>query len=247
MQKYIAVVHPRMDDDEISALIAKGVAGALFSISHDNYPMALKLIQQVKTLSRKHNRPVSLIQDVSSMEDPIDLELGVKSGVDWILTDNHEHMKQARGLNKLIGLIHKGRNLPKKVKVDSVMSDLFADPDAQVIGHKAGQIRHLITPHTKQRILDSIMHFAPHTNSSLIAVSDFNLAKALSWRRTGNKIVFAPQDHNLAAKASIYSGIYPVYAGSDLPATLKGADLAKTGDRYMDATDPLHVSVHFVT
>jgi hypothetical protein len=246
MQKYIAVVNPRMDDDEISQLISKDIAGALFSISHQNYPLALKLIHQVKRLSKQHNRPISIIQDVSNMEDPLDLELGVKSGVHWILTDNHDHMKKARGLNKLIGLINKGNNLPKKFRVDSIMSDIFADPDAQVIGHKSGQIRHLTTKHNKQDILDSISDMGKHAGSSVIAVSDFDLAKALSWRRLKQKVAFAPKDHGLAGKGAIFMGVDPVFMGHDIVSTLKNRGLANTGDRIMDATDVKHVTIHLV-
>src|SRR6186997_2221358 len=105
MQKYIAVVNPRMDNDEISRLISQDVAGAMFSITHQNYPLAAKLIAQVKALSRKHNRPISLIQDVSDMKDPLDMEFGVRSGVDWLVVANQEQLKMARKLNKDIPII----------------------------------------------------------------------------------------------------------------------------------------------
>src|SRR5437762_558259 len=84
--------------------VAKGGAGALFSINNQNYSLAAKLIRQVKDLSKKHNRPVSIIQDVSDMTDPLDLEFGLRTGVDWVATDNAEHLKMTKGLNKLAGL-----------------------------------------------------------------------------------------------------------------------------------------------
>ncbi|HYC79837.1 MAG TPA: hypothetical protein VEC17_02325 [Candidatus Binatia bacterium] len=245
MQKYISVVNPRMDDDDISQLIAKGVAGILFSISHQNYTYALKLIQQVKELSRKYHRPISIIQDVSKMDDPMEMEIGVKGGVHWIATDNHEHMKMARGLNKLIGVINKGRNIKKNVKVDSVMSDLFLDPDAQVLNSRS-QIRHLLTSHPKQNILEMISHFAEHSETPIIAASDLDLAKALAWRRAKNKIVYAPEDHRLAEKAAIYRNIHPIYKTGDLLGSLKDQGFVKKGDRFMNATDPRHIEIMLV-
>jgi hypothetical protein len=155
-------------------------------------------------------------------------------------------MKMARGLNKLIGLISKGRNLPKSVKVDSVMSDIFADPDAEILGSDSGQIRHLTTQHRKQHLLDSIAHFADNCGSAAVVVNDLDLAKALSWRRVRNKIVYAPEDHNLAAQASLFKGVHPVYFSHDLGATLKDIGLVKKGDRIMDATEPKHVAIHLV-
>src|SRR6185436_3071863 len=122
MQKYIAVVNPKMDDDEISRLIAKDIAGALFQISHQNYPLAAQLIAKVKRLSLHHNKPISIIQDISGMDDDLDLEFGMKSGADWVVTDNEKHLKMAKGLNKLAQIIYKGRNLPKGIRVDSVMA-----------------------------------------------------------------------------------------------------------------------------
>src|ERR1041385_5136217 len=117
MQKYIAVVNHRLDNDEISQLIAKDFAGALFQISHGNYPLAAKLIAQIKEISRQHQRPISLIQDVSNMTNPLDLEFGLASGVDWVATDQEDHVKMAKGLDKLAHVIFKGRNLPKGIRV----------------------------------------------------------------------------------------------------------------------------------
>jgi hypothetical protein len=53
MQKYIAVVNPKMDEDDITRLIRKGIAGALFEISHQNYPLAMHLIELIQRLSQK--------------------------------------------------------------------------------------------------------------------------------------------------------------------------------------------------
>src|SRR5581483_11291773 len=109
--------NPKMDEDEISRLIRKGIAGALFEISHQNYPVAMRLISLVKELARRFNKPASIIQDVSNMTDPLDLQIGLKSGAHWVATDKPEHIKLARGLNKLAHVIYKGRNLPRGVRV----------------------------------------------------------------------------------------------------------------------------------
>src|SRR3989338_8907545 len=134
MQKYIAVINPRMDQDEIARVITKYIAGALFSISHQNYPMAAKLMAQVKALSKKQNRPISLIQDVSGMTDPLDLEFGVRSGVNWLVVSNPEQAKMAKKLNKNIPIIWKVAKFPKDVGVDSILHTRLADPDAAVVG-----------------------------------------------------------------------------------------------------------------
>ncbi len=263
MQKYIAVVNPRMDDDEISHLIGKGIAGALFEISHQNYPLAAKMIRQIKELSRKHNRPVSIIQDVSEMTDPLDLQFGLRSGAHWVASDNAEHLKMAKGLNKLAGLIFKGRNMPKGLRVDSVMADGFLDPDAQVLGRQGGQtrlprrfddyypmhggqVKHLISEHQNQAILDSLIHIAGHAGAAAIAVSDLDMAKALSFRRPSKKIIFAPKDQALVAKGSIYWGVHPVYVGNNLVSSLKNMELVKKGQRVLDATDVKHVMIHLI-
>ena len=243
MQKYIAVVNPRMDDDEISHLIGKGIAGALFQISHQNYALAAKMIKQVKDLAGKNNRPISIIQDTSEMTDPLDMQFGMKSGVDWVASDKPEHVKMARGLNKLAGVIYKGRNLPKGLKVDSVMAEGFFDPDAQVLGQKDGQIRHIISEHQDQVLLDSLMHFATHAGASAIAVSDLDLARSLSWRRPDQKIIFAPQDRSLAAKGALYWGVHPVFFANNLSSTLLDAKVTHNQERILDARDPKHVTI----
>jgi|GEM_PF-6773688 pyruvate kinase len=247
MQKYIAVVNPRMDDDEISHLIAKDIAGALFEISHQNYPLAAKLIRQIKELARRQKRPVSIIQDVSAMNNPLDLEFGLRNGVDWIASNREADLKRARGLDKLAGIIFKGRNIPKGIRVDSVMAANFMDPDAQVVGHKSGSIKHLISQHADQALLDSLIHVGGHAGATHIAVGDLDLAKALSWRRPNKKIVFAPQDHSQAARAGILWGVHPIFAGKDLSSSLKNVGLAKKGDRIVDATNIKHVAIHLVS
>ncbi|HEX9503935.1 MAG TPA: hypothetical protein VF974_06515 [Patescibacteria group bacterium] len=246
MQKYIAVVNPRMDDDEISRLIVKDIAGALFQISHQNYPLASKLIQQVKKLSKRHNRPISIIQDVSEMEDPMELEFGMKSGADWIVTDKAEHLKMAKGLDKLAKIIFKGRDLPKGIRVDSVMGDWFLDPDAQIVGKEKGQIKHIISEHKDQKMLDSLLDLAHHAGSSGIAVSDLDLAKAMSWRRPSKKIIYAPKDDDHAAKGSIYWGVHPIFRGHDLVSSIKNREMMKKGERVTDATDIKHVAIHLI-
>jgi pyruvate kinase len=246
MQKYIAVINPRMDDDEISQHIAKDIAGAIFQISHQNFALANKLIQQVKELSKIHKRPISIIQDVSEMEDPLELEFGMKSGSDWIVTDKAEHLKMAKGLDKLAKIIFKGRNLPKGIRVDSVMSDSFLDPDAEVMGHKAGQIKHIITDHKDQQSWDSILDIASHAGSNSIAVSDLNAAKALSWRRPNKKIIFAPKDHELARKGAILWGVHPIYRGTDLVSSIKNVDVMQKGERVLDATNAKHIKIHVI-
>lgn len=245
--KYIAVVNPSMDEDEITGLIRKGIAGAIFEISHQNYPMAIELIDLIKRLAKKYHKPLSIIQDTSNMEDPLDMEVGIKSGVHWVASDKHEHMKMARGLNKLAGLIFKGRNLPKGIKVDSVMADGFLDPDAQVLGMKSGgQIKHLVTEHANRTLLDSLLHIAHQARSHAIAVSDPHLAKALSYRRPSRKIILAPGNHEHAAKAGIYWGVHPVFGDADALSLVKNADLLKKGQRLVDATEPKHVTIHMV-
>jgi pyruvate kinase len=247
MQKYIAVVNPRMDDDEISKLIAKDIAGALFQISHENYPMAAQLIQQVRKLSQKHNRPISILQDVSEMTDPLDLEFGMKSGADWIVTDNHDHLKMAKGLDRLASVIYKGSNMPKGIRVDSVLSDSFLDPDAQIIGHQKGQVKHLISEHPNQSMIDSLIDIAAHAGSSSIAVGDLDLAKSLSWRRPSKKIVFAPKDRKLASKGAIFWGVHPIFRGKDLISSLRNSHVVKEGDRITDATDVKHVKINVIS
>jgi pyruvate kinase len=244
MPKYIAVVNPKMDEDDITRLIRKGIAGALFEISHQNYPVAAQLIELIQRLSRKYHRPISIIQDVSSMEDPLDMQFGLKSGVDWVATDKHEHVKLAKGLDKLAGVIFKGRNLPKNIRVDSVLADDFLDPDAEIIG--GGHIKHMLSHHPNQMALDSIMHIADHADSSAVSVNNLELAKGLSFRRPKIKIIYAPNDQRLASKAAIYKGVHPIYLADDLIAAIKEHELAKKGDRVMDATDPKHIEIHLV-
>ncbi len=244
--KYIAVVNPRMDDDEISHLIAKDIAGALFQISHENFALASKLIEQVKKLSKQHHRPISIIQDLSGMTDPMDLEFGLRSGADWVVTDQPEHVKMAKGLNKLAHVIFKGRNLPKDIRVDSVMADSFMDPDATVMGKSAGQIKHIIQPHENQVILDSVLDIAHHAGCSAVAVSDLDLAKALSMRRPDKKVIFAPEDHDHARRGAIYKSVHPIYKGRDLISSLRNAQMMKRGERVADATDTKHVAIHLI-
>jgi pyruvate kinase len=244
--KYIAVVNPRMDDDDISRLIAKNIAGALFQISHQNFALASKLIEQVKKLSKRHQRPVSIIQDLSGMEDPLELEFGVKSGADWVVTDQVAHAKLAKGLNKLSHVIFKGRNLPKDIRIDSVMADSFVDPDAEVMGKSAGQIKHIIQPHENQAILDSVLDIAHHAGCSAVAVSDLNMAKSLSFRRPDKKIIYAPDNHDHARRAAIYKSVHPIFMGNDLVSSLRNSQMMKRGDRVADATDTKHVVIHLI-
>lgn len=246
MQKYIAVVNPRMDDDEISHLIAKNIAGALFEISHQNYPLAAKIIRQVKEQGKIHNRPISIIQDTTDMQDPLDLEFGLRNGADWVASGNEEHLKMVKGLDKRAGIIFKGRNLPKGLRVDSLMSDDFSDPDAQISSMPNGQIRHLILEHPNQVLLDSLLHIAEHAGASAIAVSDLDTAKALSFRRPGQTIIFATKDRSQASKAAIYWGVHPVFMGNDLVSSLKDRQLVKRGQRLADATDIKHVEIHSI-
>ncbi len=235
-----------MDDDEISSLIAKDIAGALFEISHQNYPLAAKIIRQIKEQSALHNRPISIIQDVSNMEDPLDLQFGLRSGVDWVATDRPEHVRLSKGFNKLPGVIFKGRDLPKRLRVDSVMADGFLDPDAEVIGMQNGQIKHLISEHPDQRVLDALADILSYAATSAIAVSDLDLAKALSFRRASKKIFFAPKDKSAAARGGIYWGVYPIYMGNDLISSLKNTRFVKKGERMVDATNIKHVAIHSI-
>ncbi len=242
MQKYIKVVNHRMDKDDISHLIGQGVAGALFQISHQDYSRASKLIEMIQKLAHKHNRPISIIQDVSDMADPLDLEFGMKSGVHWVATDKPEHVKMARGLDNLASIIFKDCKLPKGVKVDSVMSEGFLDPDAEVLGSRK-HVKHLISEHKDQKILDALLHVAHHAGANSIAVEDLDLAKALSFRRPSQKIVFAPKNHHLASKSSIFWGVHPIFRVHDLISSLRNSHVAKKGERVADATDTKHVSI----
>ena len=242
--KYIAVVNQKMDEDEIEGLIRKGIAGAIFEIAHQNYHGAARLIELIKKLARKYNRPISIMQDISNMQDPLDLQFGLKAGTHWVASDKEEHMKLARGLDKLAGLVFKGRNLPKGVRVDSVIADTFMDPDAQILG--GGQLKHLTTDHKDQSILDSLLEIANSSDSSAVAVSDHGLARALSYRRPRSKIIFAPSNPEHASRAAIYWGVHPLFAKNDLAASLKMAGLADPGQRVVDATDAKHVTIHLV-
>jgi pyruvate kinase len=242
MQKYIAVVNPSMDEDEISHLITKGVAGALFAISHGNYPGAARMIGQIQELSRKHGRPVSIIQDVSDMENPMDLDFGKRLGAHFVATDKPEHVKLIRGLNKLASVIYKGRQLPKGLRVDSVMDKNFIDPDAEIMGHSKG-IKHLLTEHPNQALLDSILHIGHHADTHSVAVSDLGLAQALSYRRPNKKIIFAPDDESQAARGALYWGVHPVFHNGDLMQSLRTLKLTKKGQKLVDARDIKHVNI----
>ncbi|MBX4205381.1 MAG: hypothetical protein KW788_04340 [Candidatus Doudnabacteria bacterium] len=244
MPKYIAVVNPSMDEDDIARLIRKGIAGALFEISHQNYPMAIKLIQLIKQLSTKYNHPVSIIQDVSNMEDKLDLEVGLKSGVHWVASDKGEHLKMAKGLNKLAGLIFKGRNLPKGIRVDSVLAGNFLDPDAEIIGSEQRQIKHLVDEHPQQSLLDSLLKIAHDAGTHAIAVSDASLARGLSFRRPSRKIIFSTEDPKAAAKAGIYWGVHPVFGNVSALSSARNKNLIQKGQRLVDATEPKHVTIH---
>jgi pyruvate kinase len=243
MEKNIAVVHPRMDNDEISQLISKGIAGALFSISHQNYALAAKLIRQVKELSAKHNRPVSIIQDVSEMQDPMDLEFGLRTGVNWVAADKEEYLQKAKKINKHAGLIFKGRGLPKKFRVDSVMADSFLDPDAHVKELGNLQVKHLTTPHTNQDIIDMLMNMAGHVDAPVVALSDLAVARALSWRRPKHKIIFTSKDNHQVAKSALFWGVHPMYEKNDIYSFIKNRQLAKNGQRFVDGRNIKHVSI----
>lgn len=235
-----------MDEDDIAKLIRQGVAGAIFEISHQNYPVAMRLIDLVQKLARKYNRPVSLIQDVSGMQDPLDLQIGARGGVHWVATDNPEHVKLARGLNKLAGIIYKDRKLPKGMTVDSVMSSDFVDPDAEIAGHARGQIKHLIVEHKDQKLLDALSHIASHACAAGIAVQDLGLAQGLSHRRVGQKIIFAPKTDTAASKAAIYWGVHPVFGQTDIIGAIKNANILSRGSRMLDATQPRHITIHTI-
>ncbi len=246
MQKYIAVVNPKMDEDEITRLIRKGIAGAVFSISHQNYHAAARLVDLVKKLAQKYNRHISIIQDVSEMHDSLDLQFGQKLGSHWIATDKHEHVKMARGLNKLAGVIFKGRNLPKGEKVDAVMASGFVDPDAEILGKDKVGIKHFSFEHPKQATWDSLMHLADHANTSAIAVSDLGLAKAMSMRRPNRKIIFAAKDPHTAAKASIFWGVHPIIIQKELVPELLRNGLVKKSQKIFNAIDDKHITIHSV-
>lgn len=236
MQKYIAVVNPRMDDDEISRLIAQDIAGALFEISHQNYHLAAKLIADVKRLSLRHHHPVSVIQDVSKMLDPLDLEFGLRNGIDWVVVSKPEHVKWAKKINRLAPLIWKGSKIPSDLPVDSIMHSQVSDPDASMGNLK---IKHYPRPHVKQRLLETIKHMAQHAGAKAIAVSDLDEAKAFSAMRPAQKIVFMPKDKKHAHQAAIYWGVHPVFHHSDL----KNRILRK-GERYVDATKEKHATIN---
>ena len=242
MQKYIAIVNPRMDNDEISRLIAQDIAGALFQINHQNYALAAKLVQQVKDLSRKQNKPVSVIQDVSEMLDPLDLEFGIRNGIDWVVVGDPAHIRLARRFNKSIPIIWKGQKLPHNLGLDSIMTKSISDPDAQ-IQDSPWQIQHQVRPHVKEKILAAIRDMADHSHSSAIAVSDLEEAKTLSAMRPKQKIIYAPKDKTWAPRASIFRGVHPVFAHGDL----RSRQLVRQGERYVDATDGKHVTIRLIT
>ena len=244
MKKYIAVVNPKMDDDQISKLIAQDIAGAILSISHQNYPLAVQLIAQVKRLSLKHDRPISLIQDATDMLDPLDLEFGMRNGIDWLVVADPKYVNLARKYNKKIPVIWKGKNLPKNLRVDSIMIETISDPDATVEGW--GQIKHQVSPHVKQQILDTIRHIGQQAQTSAIAVSDLEEAKALSAMRPDQKIVYAPKDPTLAPRGAIYWGVHLVFERKNFMAALNNRDLVKKGQRVLDARDTRHVAIHLV-
>jgi pyruvate kinase len=246
MQKYIAVVNPRMDEDDIARLIRKGIAGAIFEISHQNYPVAMRLIDLVQKLAKKNNRPISIIQDVSNMQDPLDLEVGLRAGVHWVATSQPEHVKLVRGLNKLAGVIYKNRNLPKGVLIDSVMSSDFLDPDAEIYGQSQGQIKHLVTDHKNQKLLDALLHLAQESHTKALAVSDLELAKSISQRRPMQKIIFVAGNDAEASKGSLYWGVHPMYPTSDTQSAIRNSHLVKKGERILDATRGKHVTIHLV-
>lgn len=240
MQKYIAVVNPKMDEDEISRLIRKGIAGALFEISHQNYPVAIRLINLIQELAKRFNKPISIIQDTSNMTDPLDMEVGFKSGVHWVATDKSEHVKLARGLNKLAHIIYKGRNLPKSARVDSIMDHNFIDPDASV--SDGAEIRHLIFEHPKQALLDTLSSVASQAKASAVAVSDLDLARALSHRRPVHKTIFVHPNDRLASVAALYHGVHPVFGQG--AADIKKSGIIRKGERLLDATNVEHVTIH---
>lgn len=242
MQKFIAVVNQKMDEDEISKLLRAGVSGAIFSISHQNYPAAARLVELVQSLARKYNCHVSIIQDVSDMENPLDLEFGNRIGAHWMMTDKPEHVKLSNGLNKLAKVIYKGQSLPNDVRIDGIMSNGFIDPDVSTLDKKM-QIKHILFPHEKQSILDSLIDIAHHSKLGAIAVSDLDHAKGLVWRRPNKiKIVYAPANRSLADQASIYPRIHTVYGGGNVVKDIKSSGLMGKKDKVLDATDINHVA-----
>jgi pyruvate kinase len=242
--KYIAVVNPKMEEDELATLIRKGIAGALFSISHQDYHKAARLISLIKELSQKYHKPVSIVQDVSSMQDPLDLQFGIKSGVHWVASDNEKHLKMVKGLNKLAGLIFKGRNLPKGLRVDSVMAENFLDPDA-VVENKT-HIKHLVTSHKNQELLDSLLQLAHNSDTQGLAVSDLDLAKALAFRRLGRKIILAPKNPEVAHKGALYAGVHPIFDHGDMNSMIRSQAILNAKDRILDARDIKHVEINVV-
>ncbi|OGE87935.1 MAG: hypothetical protein A3J07_00060 [Candidatus Doudnabacteria bacterium RIFCSPLOWO2_02_FULL_49_13] len=237
MQKYIAVVNPKMGEDEISSLISQDIAGALFEISHQKYALAAQLIRQVKDLSRKYHHPVSLIQDASGATDPLALELGIKAGADWVVVDTSEQVRLAKKFNKSVPLIWKGRALPKNLPIDAIMHKDLIDADARV-GNSF--IKHKVSPHVKQRIFDAISHLAHQANAQAVAVSDIQTARAMSAQRPAHKIIFAPKNSDHAPQAAIYWGVHPVFHRRNFHSVLK------KGDRYVDATNEKHVTINTV-
>ncbi len=190
------------------------------------------------------NRPVSVIQDASAMLDPMDMQFGMRNGIDWVVVSTPEQVRLARKFGKKIPVIWKGKKLPKNLSVDSIMDQSIQDPDATVIG--GHHLKHRISPHLKHRIMESIKHIAQHSNASAIAVSDLDEAKSLSSMRPAVKIIFAPRDGELAARASILWGVHPVFSSKNLHSTLKNRQLVRKGERFVDATNSKHVTINSV-
>lgn len=240
MPKNIVSIKPSVGESDLRKLLSKKVAAVIFSIEHQNYGALTRMVERVRAIGHEFKRPISTILDISDMEDDLDLNFGIRNKVDWIITDKLPHLKQIRNLSKSVGIIYKGRDLPKDVKVDSISGFSFIDPDA-VLGKSSLQIKHLVIPHAKQTLLDSLIDIAIHGDLAAIVVSDLELAKGLIWRRPKLKVIYSPQNSSDVAKAALYGGIEPIFAGQDICGDLKASGLINKNEKVLDATDIAHV------
>jgi pyruvate kinase len=253
MQKHIAVVGPQTEEDELGNLVAKGMSAALFEVAHQNYPMAAKIISMVKELGKKSGRPIGLLQDISNMTDPLDLEFGLKSGVDWVVVSDQNQGNAALSMGKKLGkitpVIYKNKLNTDMGGFESLMyRPEMEEADAKVLGCEENWVvYHTLKPNNKTFAIDSILDFANQVEAEAIIVSDLDMSKRLSKLRPEQKIIFATDNPAQAGVASIWWGVHPVLQDKDLYSRLRHSNLVTKGQRFIDAADSRHVNIQMMS
>lgn len=111
--KILAGVGPATNSQEkIEQMLLAGVNGYRMNFSHGNYEERRQQVEWIRAASKKHNKPVAIVQDLQGPK----IRLGE-------LIDNHYDVKAGDELSLVYGAEHEGATLPvqydlsQKVKV----------------------------------------------------------------------------------------------------------------------------------